>query len=274
MLLVHLVHFKTAIMKHPTNVLFQMFLLSCFLFFSVSLQTVRAQSPIAGWAEPIEGIEVKPVFHATLEIKWNDKIILLDPSLDTSLLHRIDQPGLILITDIHGDHLNAAILAHFEKVGVPIIAPQAVYDALPENLKPHAKVLANGQSGNWEGITLEAVPMYNLADKSEVYHPKGRGNGYVLTMGGKKVYISGDTEETPEMDSLKGINLAFICMNLPYTMSVEAAAKGVLAFKPTVVIPYHYKGDEGLSDVRKFKKLVTEADPAIRVDLFDFYPKK
>lgn len=261
-------------LKQTKKVLLQWIYLLCFLLFLTSIQTTMAQSPISGWAEPVEGIEVKPIYHATLEIKWEDKIILLDPSVDTNLLSRIDQPGLILITDIHGDHLNPQNLAHFEKIGVPIIAPQAVYDALPENLKSHAKVLGNGQSGNWEGITLEAIPMYNLADAPEMYHPKGRGNGYVLTMGGKKVYISGDTEVTPEMEALKDINLAFLCMNLPYTMDVKAAAKGALAFKPTVVIPYHYKGDKGLSDVREFKKLVTEADPAIRVDLFDFYPKE
>jgi L-ascorbate metabolism protein UlaG (beta-lactamase superfamily) len=107
-----------------------------------------------------------------------------------------------------------------------------------------------------------------------MFHPKGRGNGYVLTVGGQRIYLSGDTEATPEMRNLKNIDLAFVCMNLPYTMDVDQAAEGVLAFQPKVVIPYHYRGSKGLSDINRFKALVNAKTRSVRVDLLNFYPTK
>jgi L-ascorbate metabolism protein UlaG (beta-lactamase superfamily) len=102
--------------------------------------------------------------------------------------------------------------------------------------------------------------MYNLPGESESFHVKGRGNGYVLEINGFRIYISGDTDNTPEMRNLKDIDIAFVCMNQPYTMTVENAAEGVKAFKPALVYPYHYRnGDESLSDVQMFTDLVGEA---------------
>ena len=98
--------------------------------------------------------------------------------------------------------------------------------------------------------------MYNLREEAKKFHEKGRGNGYVIEKNDKRVYISGDTEDIPEMRSLQNIDIAFVCMNLPYTMTVENAASAVLDFKPNKVYPYHYRGTEGLSDVSKFKSLV------------------
>ena len=107
-----------------------------------------------------------------------------------------------------------------------------------------AKPLANGEKTTWDKWTIEAVPAYNIVHMSpqgQPFHPKGRGNGYVLTFGGKRFYFSGDTEGIPEMRALQNIDVAFMCMNLPYTMTPEEAADAVLAFKPKVVIPYHYR---------------------------------
>ena len=114
--------------------------------------------------------------------------------------------------------------------------------------------------------------MYNLREEALKFHEKGRGNGYVIENDGMRVYISGDTEDIPEMRNLKDIDVAFVCMNLPYTMTVESAASGVLDFKPTKVYPYHYRGTEGLSDVAKFKELVNEGDAGIEVVQLDWYP--
>ena len=114
--------------------------------------------------------------------------------------------------------------------------------------------------------------MYNLPESAQAFHTKGRGNGYVLERDGKRVYISGDTSGIPEMRNLKDIDLAFVCMNLPYTMSVEEAAEAVLAFAPKKVVPYHYRGPDGLSDTTKFRELVNAANPNIEVDLMNFYP--
>ncbi|MEO8732935.1 MAG: MBL fold metallo-hydrolase, partial [Flavobacteriales bacterium] len=118
---------------------------------------------------------------------------------------------------------------------------------------------------------ITAMPMYNLPDSPTAFHPKGRGNGYVLTFGGKRIYISGDTQGIPEMRALKNIDIAFVCMNLPYTMDVDEAADAVLAFKPKVVYPYHYRGKDRFSDVKKFKALVNAKDPAIEVRQEDWY---
>jgi L-ascorbate metabolism protein UlaG (beta-lactamase superfamily) len=115
--------------------------------------------------------------------------------------------------------------------------------------------------------------MYNLpAGSPTARHPKGLGNGYVLNIGGKNIYLSGDTEDIPEMRGLKNIDVAFVCMNLPYTMDINHAADAVLAFKPRIVYPYHYRGQSGLSDVNGFKNLVEKGDKGIEVRLRNWYP--
>jgi len=113
--------------------------------------------------------------------------------------------------------------------------------------------------------------MYNLREEALKFHPKGRGNGYVLNIQGQRIYISGDTEDIPEMRALKDIDKAFICMNLPYTMPVDRAADAVIEFKPKQVYPYHYRGQGGLSDVNKFKAVVNEGDSSIEVVQLDWY---
>ena len=121
------------------------------------------------------------------------------------------------------------------------------------------KILANGEKTEAAGIAIEAVPAYNTTPGKEKFHPKGRDNGYVLTMGGKRVYVAGDTEDTPEMRALKGIDVAFLPMNLPYTMSVEKAAEAIRAFKPKVVYPYHFRSRDGTkADLEELKRLVGE----------------
>ena len=152
-----------------------------------------------------------------------------------------------------------------------IVAPAAVADELPQVDRSRVEVLGNGQALDWEGITIEAVPMYNLTADRLQFHPKGRGNGYLLTLGGKRVYISGDTEDIPEMRQLENIDAAFVCMNLPYTMDVEAAADAVLEFKPKIVYPYHYRGKGGMSDLKQFSSIVGAGDGDIEVRLLKWY---
>ncbi|MBA4058508.1 MAG: MBL fold metallo-hydrolase, partial [Marivirga sp.] len=153
-----------------------------------------------------------------------------------------------------------------------IVAPQAVADQLPDNLKTKAIILNNGKSINESGIAITAVPMYNLPEAADSRHTKGRGNGYVLNLGGKNIYLSGDTEDIPEMRKLKNIDVAFVCMNQPYTMDITQASSAVLEFKPKIVYPYHYRGQDGLSDVEAFKKLVSAGNAAIDVRLKNWYP--
>jgi L-ascorbate metabolism protein UlaG (beta-lactamase superfamily) len=133
-------------------------------------------------------------------------------------------------------------------------------------------VLNNGQTITESGISIKAIPMYNLPESPDAKHTKGRGNGYVVTFGNKNVYLSGDTQGIPEMRSLKNIDVAFVCMNLPYTMDIDEAASAVLDFKPKVVYPYHYRGQNGLADVEAFRKKVNDSNSKIDVRLRNWYP--
>ena len=170
---------------------------------------------------------IHPVNHATLLMQWNGKTIYVDPVGGGKPFADLPKPDLVLLTHIHSDHFDPATLAAIVPTGVQptIIAPKTVVEKIPTTLRDKTKVktLANGEKTEVEGIAIEAVPAYNTTPEREKFHPKGRDNGYVLTMGGKKIYIAGDTEDTAEMRALKGIDIAFLPMNLPYTMT---ACKG------------------------------------------------
>jgi L-ascorbate metabolism protein UlaG (beta-lactamase superfamily) len=149
----------------------------------------------------------------------------------------LPQADLILVTDIHYDHLDIERIGKLRKAGTKFIAPEAVAKTLTE-----AAVIRPGEMKEFGGWKIEAVPAYNvkhMQPSGEPWHPKGRGIGYVLTYGGKRFYISGDTEGVPEMRALKNIDAAFVCMNLPYTMAPEEAAEAIRAFQPKVAYPYH-----------------------------------
>lgn len=249
---------------------------SALLFFATlccSSATLGQISIIEAGAASAENpsVRINPLHHATLELEWNKSTIYVDPADGSGRFKGLPAPDLILITDIHGDHMDSTTLRELDLGKARIIAPQAVVDLLPPDLKKISTALANGARSEVMGIGIEAIPMYNMPDPKDPRHPKGRGNGYVLTLGKQRIYISGDTEDIPEMRALKNIDIAFVCMNLPYTMTVEHAASGVLAFKPKVVYPYHYRGTEGLSDIELFMKLVNTGDPAIEVRLEDWY---
>lgn len=216
-------------------------------------------------------LSVQPIVHGTLVLTWNDKTIYVDPYGGAEKFEGIADPDIILITDIHGDHLNQNTLDALETSKATFYVPQAVMDKLPEEMKTKAITISNGQELEAGDLKIEAIPMYNLPEDETSRHPKGRGNGYILTMGGKRVYLSGDTEDIAEMRSLKNIDVAFVCMNLPYTMDVNQAASAVNEFKPKVVYPYHYRGKGGLSDVQSFKEQVNAESPGIEVRLRDWY---
>jgi L-ascorbate metabolism protein UlaG (beta-lactamase superfamily) len=203
-------------------------------------------------------IEVRPIHHGSLLLSFAGKHVFIDP-WSSGPLPSEPKADLILITDIHGDHLDPAGVERVKGPSSVIVGPQAVADQLPGT-----RVLQNGQTQLFAGISVEAVPMYNLPrpEGGELRHPPGRGNGYVLTLGGKRVYVSGDTACTPEMKALKNIDVAFVCMNMPYTMPPQEAATCVAAFKPKVVYPYHFRG----SDLALFQEpLAGLADVEVRV---------
>jgi len=220
------------------------------------------------------GLTIHPVDHASMVLQWDDVTIYVDPVGGKDLYSKYPAPNLILITDIHADHLDMATLDEIVGIKTNILIPKAVYEKLTEELISQTEVIGNGFSTTNFGISIEAIPMYNLREEALQFHPKGRGNGYVLEKNGERIYISGDTEDIPEMRNLKDIQIAFVCMNLPYTMPMEKAVEAVLDFKPKVVYPYHYRGEDGFSDVEEFKKRVQDKNPDIEVVLMDWYSQK
>lgn len=234
-----------------------------------------AQLPAADDIKTSKGLlKIQPLNHATLALSWNGKTIYADPYQGTKTFQGIASPDLILITDIHGDHFDVATLDALDLSHAILVAPQAVVDKMSDALKSKTVVLNNGQTISKLDISITAIPMYNLPETADARHTKGRGNGYVLKMGGKTIYISGDTAGVPEMRALKNIDVAFVCMNLPYTMDVPEAASAVLDFKPKIVYPYHYRGAGGLSDTENFKKLVNASNASIDVRLRNWYTIK
>ncbi len=209
---------------------------------------------------------VRPVNHATLALQADGRTIYVDPVGGAARFSGLPRPDLILITDIHPDHLDVATLQAVATDKTALVVSPAVSEKLPAAFRSRTTVLANGQTNTVLGVAIDAVAAYNTTPDRVQFHAKGRGNGYVLTLAGKRVYLSGDTEDIPEMRALKQIDVAFVCMNLPYTMTVEQAASAVRAFKPKIVYPYHYRG----SDLAKFKELVG-SDSGIEVRVRDWY---
>ena len=222
----------------------------------------------------VSEVKITPIEHAATVLEWNNTTIYIDPVGGAEAFEGQKEPHLILITDIHGDHFSLETLKALNTSNAKIIVPQAVADKIPQEFTPQLDILNNGDSKERFEITIEAIPMYNLREEALNFHEKGRGNGYVLNMGGERIYFSGDTEDIPEMRALENIDKAFVCMNLPYTMTVESAASAVLDFKPKQVYPYHYRGKPDVSDVSKFKRLVNEASTDIEVVQLDWYPKE
>lgn len=218
--------------------------------------------------------EIQPISHATAVINWDDTTIYLDPVGGTEVFEGMNEADLVLITDIHGDHMDAKTLGSLNLGDTKIIVPQAVKEELPDTLDANLIVMNNGETLEQQGISIEAIPMYNLREEAKQFHPKGRGNGYVLEKDGQRLYIAGDTEDIPEMRNLENIDIALIPMNLPYTMTVEKAADAVLEFAPNKVYPYHFRGKDRKSDVQKFKQLVNDGNKDIEVVIANWYPNE
>lgn len=204
-------------------------------------------------------LQLTPIQHASLMIRAGGKVLYIDPA--QGKYDGLPQADYILITDIHGDHMAPALVAKLKKADTVILAPKAVAAQVPG-----CTVISNGETQTLGDFKIEAIPMYNL--KPGGFHERGRGNGYVLTYGGKRFYFSGDTEGIPEMRALKNIDVAFVCMNLPYTMTPEAAADAVRAFHPAIVYPYHYSKEE---NAQAFAKAMQGS--GIEVRLREWYPK-
>lgn len=190
-------------------------------------------------------IIIHPVDHASLLIGFGSEVIYADPVGGAARYEGLPPPTAILVTHGHGDHFDIPTLEAIAG-SAPILTSQEVFDKLPDALKANATVVANGGSGTLNGIAVAVTTAHNITPDRMQYHPVGVGNGYLLTLGDKVVYVAGDTEPTPEMLALTGIEVAFLPMNLPYTMTPEQAVEAINTFKPTIVYPYHY-GESDLS---------------------------
>ncbi len=233
-----------------------------FLLAATAALTAQPRRPVEEFQTSAGTLTITPIRHASMMIQAGGQVIHVDPWSQGNY-DGLPKAGLILITDIHGDHLDPKAIALVKKEDTRILAPKAVAATVTE-----ATVISNGETQKIGPWTIEAVPMYNLKrgpSEGKLFHDKGRGNGYVLTYGGKRIYIAGDTENIPEMRALKNIDVAFIPMNLPYTMPPEEAAAAVRAFSPKVVYPYHYRG----SDTTVFKNALKDTN--IDVRLRDWY---
>lgn len=209
-------------------------------------------------------LRITPIYHASLMLQFRGKVIDVDP-ISQGDYSNLPRPDLILITHAHPDHLSPPTINKIKKSSTIIVAPPSVAKTVTE-----ARVIRNGGKITIDGIPIQAVPMYNIERgpaPGKLYHPKGWGNGYILTLGDKRIYISGDTECTPEMRALKHIDVAFLCMNLPYTMTPQEAAECVKVFKPKIVYPYHYRGQ----DTEKFAAALKGT--GVEVRLRNWYPK-
>lgn len=207
-------------------------------------------------------LKLTAIRHASFMVEAGGKVIHVDPWSQGDYTG-VPKADLLLITDTHGDHFDLKAIELVRRPDTIVIAPPAVAEKLAG-----VRVLRNGESAEAGPFHIEAVPMYNVKRgpaEGQVYHAKGRGNGYVVAYGGFRLYVSGDTEDIPEMRALRNIDAALVCMNLPYTMPPEEAAEAVKAFRPKVAIPYHYRG----SDLQAFARALEGT--GVEVKLLDWY---
>jgi L-ascorbate metabolism protein UlaG (beta-lactamase superfamily) len=206
-------------------------------------------------------LKITFIGHGTLVFEYGGKVIHVDPWGKLADYSKLPKADLILITHEHPDHLDLDAIKKIKTDKTVVILTK---NCISKGAT--GEVMNNGDTKTVAGIKIEAVPAYNLVHKRDTgqpFHPKGEGNGYVLTFGDKKVYVAGDTKNTPEVKALKGIDIAFLPMNLPYTMTPEMVADAAKAFKPKILYPYH-TGDTDLSKLTALMKGVDGVEVRLR----------
>jgi L-ascorbate metabolism protein UlaG (beta-lactamase superfamily) len=203
------------------------------------------------------------VGHGTLMFRHGAKVIHVDPVGREADYSAMPPADLVLVTHEHGDHLDPAAIAHIRKEGTEIVVSRSC-----EGRVEGARVMGNGEVATVAGFRVEAVPAYNLVhmrSEGAPYHPRGNGNGYLIDFADVRVYVAGDTENTPEMKALQGVHVAFLPMNLPFTMTPEMVADAARAFRPRILYPYHF----GQTDTGELLRLL-EGEEGIEVRVREF----
>jgi L-ascorbate metabolism protein UlaG (beta-lactamase superfamily) len=203
-------------------------------------------------------LKITFVGHGTLMFNFGGKVIHVDPYSNLADYNTLPKADLILLTHEHPDHLDLKALNAIRTGKTVVVLTEACGKQVQGGI-----VMMNGEVNTWEGLKVEAVPAYNIVHKRDTgqpFHPKGVGNGYIITFGDKRVYVAGDTENIPEMKGLKNIDIAFLPMNLPYTMTPEMVAEAARVFKPKILCPYHF----GETDTSKVVNLL-KGTPEIKV---------
>lgn len=199
--------------------------------------------------------------HGTLMMEFNGKVIHIDPVSRYADYEKLPKADLVLITHSHGDHLDPKTIDLLKKESTEVVLTKICNEEYTGTA-----IMGNGDSGEFAGIKIDAVPAYNIQhmrSEGNPFHPKGEGNGYVLHFADKKVYVAGDTENIPEMAGLKNIDIAFLPMNLPYTMTPEMVADAANIFKPKILYPYHY-GNTDTNALLELMKDQTNTEVRIR----------
>ncbi len=224
-------------------------------FVAAGLVCAQPKRPVDEGMTSAGPVRLTVINHASFVIETAGQVIDVDP-VGANRYEGLPQPDLILITHTHGDHLDGAAIARRRKPATVILGPEAAAKQVPG-----LTVIRNGETRQVGPTGIEAVPAYNLPGTGQSFHPKGEGNGYVITFAGQRCYIAGDTQAIPEMAALKDITVAFLPMNQPYTMTPEEAAKAARSFMPRILYPYHFKG----SDVAALVKLLEGTGIDVRV---------
>lgn len=249
----------------------------------ISNTAAKTARPTSDTIQTRNGVlRITPKFHGSFQIEFAGLLIEIDPVSAASYTRKADY---ILITHAHGDHFDPAVIKKLVIPGTTVVAPEPIRNKLQSTMKAGTIIpMGNGDfiSGSHEvsrrrklEITIEAVPMYNLVReraKGQKFHPKGIGNGYILTLGGRRIYIAGDTEATPEMKKLKNIDIAFLPMNLPFTMTPQEAARGARAFKPKIIYPYHFRYPFNKVNTYPHQFAAALKGSGIQVRVRDWYP--
>ncbi len=230
-----------------------------FLFGVMTAVAAHAQLESDVLATPAGDIRITFIGHGSLMFTFNGKIIHVDPYSILADYSKLPKADLILITHEHQDHLDLAAIQAVRTTSTTVVLTPACANKLPAGI-----AMKNGDVRTEMGFKIEAVPAYNILhkrDSGQPFHPKGSGNGYVITLGDKRVYVAGDTENTPEMKALKKIDVAFLPMNLPYTMTPEMVADAAKALMPKILYPYHF----GETDTSKITELLKDTAIDVRI---------